>query len=323
MEKHYLGLDVGGTFVKGGIVDAKGNIKFKKSIPTYPEKGSDAVMADIISLAKSLIFDNGLDYSDIAAAGMGIPGSVYSEAGVVVDSYNICFFMVPVVEMFTKEIPLPTVIDNDANAAALGEAVFANEEGYRHMVFITLGTGVGGGVIIDGKIYSGNKNVGAEVGHMSIMVDGRVCNCGNIGCWEQYASATALVADTTAKIAACPDSLLAKIAQKEGKVTAKTAFEARRQGDKAGAEVVDDYVKYVGTGLGNLANIFRPEAILIGGGVSHEGQYFIDMLQEYTTKCLYSAKAAAVKVKRAKLLNDAGILGAAALAIEYAKKINE
>lgn len=320
MKKYYLGLDIGGTNIKGGIVDASGNIAYKGSIRTRSNKGSDAIMSDIISFAKELILGNGLQFTDIAAVGMGIPGSIYSDAGIVMDSYNIGFFMVKVVEIFTAEIPLPTVIDNDANAAALGEATFANEDGYKHMVFITLGTGVGGGVIIDGQVYSGNKNVGAEVGHMSIMVDGRVCNCGNIGCWEQYASATALIADTKAKIAEYPDSMLAKLAEKDGRVTARTAFEARKLGDKAGSEVVEDYVKYVGTGLGNLANIFRPEAILIGGGVSHEGEYFIDMLQEYTNKCLYSAKSAEVVVKSAKLLNDAGILGAAALAIKAANK---
>ncbi len=319
MQKYYLGIDVGGTNIKAGIVDREGNIIYKNSCRTLAEKGSEAIIADIVAIAKSLIFGNGLSYEDIGAVGMGIPGSIYSDAGLVIDSYNIGFSMVPIVELFTKEVPLSTVIDNDANAAALGEAVFANKEGYKYIVLITLGTGVGGGVVIDGKIYSGNKGVGAEVGHMCVMMDGRVCNCGNIGCWEQYASATALIADTKAKIAQCPDSLLAKIAENEKKVTARTAFEARRAGDKAGAEVIEDYVKYVGTGLGNLANIFRPEVILIGGGVSNEGEYFIDMLQEYTNQCLYSAKAAAVKVKRAKLLNDAGILGAAALAIECKK----
>jgi len=319
MSKLYLGIDVGGTNIKAGLVDKAGNIVHKDSIKTSVDKGSQAVVADIVGIAKSLIFGNGLSYAGIGAVGMGIPGSIYSNEGLVIDSYNIGFSMVPIVELFTQEVPLPTVIDNDANAAALGEAVFANKEGYKYIVLITLGTGVGGGVVIDGKIYSGNKGVGAEVGHMSVMMDGRVCNCGNIGCWEQYASATALIADTKAKIAECPNSKLAEIAKRDGKITARTAFEARRSGDKAGAEVIEDYVKYVGTGLGNLANIFRPEVILIGGGVSNEGEYFIDMLQEYTNRCLYSAKAAAVKVKRAKLLNDAGILGAAALAIECRK----
>lgn len=320
MKNYYLGIDVGGTSIKAGIVDKSGNIVYKNSCKTLAERGSDAIMADIIALAQSLIFDNGLGYQDIEAVGMGIPGSIYSQVGLVIDSYNIRFSMVPVVEIFTKEIPIATVIDNDANVAALGEAVFANDEGYRYIVLITLGTGVGGGVVIDGKIYSGNKGVGAEVGHMSVMMDGRVCNCGNIGCWEQYASATALIADTKTKIAQYPESELAKIAKKDDRVTARTAFEARKAGDKAGCEVIEDYVKYVGTGLGNLANIFRPEVILIGGGVSNEGEYFIDMLQEYTNKCLYSAKAAEVKIKRAKLLNDAGILGAAALAIGHKRK---
>ena len=315
MEKYYLGIDIGGTSIKAGIVDKEGNILAKSSCKTGREREASIIVKDIIELAKNIIFENGYTYDNIKGVGMGIPGSIDSKEGVIIYANNILFENVPIVKLFNEEINIPTIIDNDANAAGLGEMIFANEDGYKNLVFITLGTGVGGGIIIDGKIYSGNKGVGAEVGHMSIMVDGRQCNCGNIGCWETYASATALISDTKAKMEKNPDSLMNKIAKEDGRVTGRTAFKARRLGDKAASEVIDDYVKYVGTGLGNLGNILRPEAILIGGGISNEGEYFIDMLQKYINKCLYCEYAAPVKVKRAKLLNDAGILGAASLAI--------
>lgn len=317
---YYIGIDIGGMSIKGGLTDEKGNIFAKDSVVTKPENPYPETVKDIAALCNALMKTAGIGEKELCAVGMGIPGTINSKKGVITYANNINFENVPIVKEFKKYINVPTYIGNDANCAALGEVVFGIGKGYKDAVFITLGTGVGSGIIIDGKIFEGKDGAGAEAGHMGIRIGGEACTCGKKGCWEAYASASALIRQTKRAMDRHPDSLMHKIAEDDGKVSGRTAFKAARAGDRAGIAVVNAYVKYVSEGLVSLVNIFRPEILLIGGGVSNEGDLFIDKLQRRVSRYSYGGKRNPyVKVLKASLLNDAGILGAVALCISDKK----
>ena len=313
---YYIGIDVGGMSIKAGIVDETGKLYIKDSVPTLPERHYSEIVADMAALCKKIAADLGIAIGEIVGVGMGIPGTINSKAGVITYSNNINFEKVPVVKEFQKYINCPVYINNDANAAALGEAKFGSGKGSRDVVFVTLGTGVGTGIITEGILLEGKMGAGAEGGHIALKMGGELCSCGKRGCWEAYASASALIRQTRKAMESHPDSLMNEEAAKEGKVSGRTAFLAARAGDAAGLAVVNRYVKYVAEGLINLVNIFRPEALLIGGGVSNEGEYFIRKLQSRVTRFSYGGKRNPyVKVLKAELMNDAGLLGAVALCL--------
>ena len=237
--------------------------------------------------------------------------------GVIRYSNNIALENVPVVDELKKYFDVPIKINNDANCAALGEQVFGAGKGYNDVVFVTLGTGVGGGFIINGKLFEGRECAGAEPGHMVIVTDGEKCNCGRKGCWEAYASVSALIRQTKAAMETDPSSLMHEEAAKEGKVSGLTSFLAAKRGDKTAQKVVDTYIKYIGEGLVNLANIFRPDVILLGGAISKERERLTVPLQKMMDEQSFGAKFnPRVEVKIASLKNDAGILGAAALLLQ-------
>ncbi len=318
---YLIGIDVGGMSIKGGIVDSdSGNILVQHAIPTTAKYTKEySISKDIAKVIDYILNKANMKIDDIVGIGIGQPGSIDSERGVIRYSNNIALENVPVVDELHKKYNLPIYISNDANCAALGEYVFGAGRGYKDIVFITLGTGVGSGIIIDGKLFEGRAGAGAEAGHMVIVVDGEKCNCGSRGCWETYASATALIRQTKAamELPENKDSLMHQIAAEEGKVSGKTAFVAAKKGDKGGQAVVDQYIKYIGVGLLNMANIFRPDAILIGGGISKEKDYLTAPLQKMMDTESYGGKFnPRVVVKTASLQNDAGILGAAALVMK-------
>lgn len=318
---YLIGIDVGGMSIKGGIVDSEsGKILIQHAIPTTENYTKDYSISEDIAKVIDYILEAGkLKIDDIVGIGIGQPGSIDSERGIVRYSNNIAIENVPVVDELQTKYNIPIYISNDANCAALGEATFGAGRGYKDLVFITLGTGVGSGIIIDGKLFEGRESAGAEAGHMVIHVNGEPCNCGRRGCWETYASATALIRQTKASMAKPENksSLMYAVAQEEGKVSGKTAFVAAKKGDKAAQEVVDQYIKYISEGLINMANIFRPDAILIGGGISKEKEYLTQPLQELMDATSYGGKYnPRVIVKTASLHNDAGILGAAALVLK-------
>ena len=217
--------------------------------------------------------------------------------------------------MLIDKLGCPNVyVENDANCAALGEAVAGCGHGAKDFVAVTLGTGVGSGIIIDGKIVSGANNAGGECGHTVIVVDGEPCTCGRKGCWEAYASATALINQTRRAMEEYPDSIMHELAKEEGKVSGRTAFDAMRRGDIAGIKVVDKYCKYVACGLINLVNIFQPEIICIGGGICNEGETLLRPIRRYVESERYSVYSKIQsKICKAELGNDAGIIGAAIL----------
>ena len=316
---YLIGIDVGGMSIKGGVVTTEGELLFKTSIPTTEKYTSDySISEDIKKVVDAVVKGANIDIKDVKGIGIGQPGSIDSKNGIIRYSNNIALENVPVVKELQQYYDLPIFINNDANCAALGEHVFGAGKGYNDVVFITLGTGVGSGFIIDGKLFEGRDCAGAEGGHMVIDIspNAKPCNCGRKGCWEAYASATALIRQTKEAMDANPDSMMHRIAKEEGQVSGKTAFLAAKQGDKAGRQVVDNYIDYITCGLVNMVNVFCPEAILIGGGISNEKEYLTAPIQKAVNEGRFGAAFnPTVEVKTASLKNDAGILGAAALAL--------
>lgn len=307
---YYIGVDLGGTNIAVGVVTEEGKIIATDSVPTLAEREYPEIVADMAMVCKRVVEKAGLEMKDIKAIGIGTPGSVDHKNGVVLYANNLKFENTPLAEELGKYFDIPVRLENDANAAAFGEYV-VNGKGTKDFVFITLGTGVGGGIIINEKLYTGFNGIGGELGHMTIMHGGKMCSCGNPGCWEAYASVTALIAQTKEAIEKNPDSLMAKLAEENGEVSGRTAFEAAKKGDAAGLAVVEKYREYVASGIMNIINIFQPERLMIGGGISREGEYLIAPIREYCQKFGYNKNIAKTDIQAATLFGDAGIVGAA------------
>ena len=314
-----IGVDLGGTNIAAAIVDENYNIIIKGSVPTLAHRPHGEIMDDMASLCHKICADAGIDEKDVEAVGIASPGIANHTDGIVEYSCNLPFRKYPICDEFAKRFPAKTVhVENDANAAAWGEAIAGAAKGTTNSLMITLGTGVGGGIIIDNKVFSGFNYAGAELGHIVISVGGRPCNCGRRGCWEAYSSASALIKMTSEKLDECKaegrDTLMFELVEKKGKVSGRTAFQAMRAGDKAGEEVVREYIKYLASGIASMINIFQPEVLSIGGGVSNEGQYLLDLLIPEVTSQTYGGEyVTACDIRIAKLGNDAGLIGAACL----------
>lgn len=314
---YYIGIDVGGMSIKAGVVDANGRLLVKDSVATLPDRHYSEIVADMAALTLKVMSAAGVSISEVGGVGMGIPGTINSKTGVITYSNNINFEKVPVVNEFRKHVYLPVYINNDANAAALGEAKFGSGKGSEDVVFVTLGTGVGTGIITQGVLLEGKMGAGAEGGHIALKIGGEMCSCGKRGCWEAYASATALMRQTERAMALNPDSLMHEEAEKEGKISGLTAFNAMRRGDKAAKRVVDNYIKYVSEGIISMVNLFRPDYVLIGGGISNEGDWLMSKIQRRVNRYSFGGhRNPKVYVRKAVLGNDAGIYGAAALAMK-------
>ena len=314
----YAGVDVGGMSIKCCLATEEGKILIKDSFATKAGITCAEMAEGTAACIKSLAAKAGVSEGDIAAVGMGTPGTVDSKKGMIVYSNNIKFDHAPIVKEMNKHFACPVYVGNDANAAALGEAAFGAAKGLSDVVLITLGTGVGTGIIANGRMIVGKGGAGAEGGHMVIKMHGEPCSCGNRGCFEAYASASALLRQTEAAVQRYPDSLLASLWKEKGK-SGIVPFDASKAGDKAGLKVIRNYVNYVAQGLCGLVNIFRPDVVLIGGGISNQGDYFIKKVSRRVNSLMYGAKVnGKVKVKAAALLNDAGLLGAVALALRGA-----
>lgn len=320
-QMYYIGVDLGGTNLAVGIVDENDNIIKKGSVPTAPERGADAIVADMAALSKSLLNECGIALSEIAWAGVATPGTADRDRGVVVYANNIPFLDYPLAANLSSLLDgIPVYIENDANAAAKAEAIAGVAKGVKYSVMITLGTGLGGGIVIDGNVYSGFNFAGAELGHMVIKKDGRQCSCGRKGCWEAYSSATGLINITKDRIADARaagrrTSMEEMIGGDLSRVSARTAFAAMKQGDEVAAEVVDEYIGYLACGLGNIINIFQPEVLSIGGGICNERDYLLKPLKEklFFKETYTKEGTPQTRIEIAALGNDAGIIGAAVL----------
>ena len=318
-----IGIDLGGTNIAAGLVNEKYEIVRKMSTPTRATTRTAEEIADAMAgLCIDLAAAEGLSMADIDAIGIASPGVANSAEGVVEYSSNLPFRKFPIASLLRERTGVAAVhVENDANAAAWAEHVAGAARGTKHSVTITLGTGVGGGVIIDGKVFSGSNFAGAELGHIVIEKDGVPCTCGRRGCWEVYSSATGLIRMTKEKLAACeregrPTLMTAMVAER-GKVSGRHAFQAMREGDAAGKEVVDTYLSYLATGIINIINVFQPEVVCIGGGVSGERDSLIlPMLPTIVKEQYGSGYVSPTKICVAELGNDAGIIGAAFLGIK-------
>ncbi len=309
-----IGIDLGGTKIAAGLVNEKNEIVAKASCATEAERGNDAVTASIAALIANVKAQKGVGDDEIAFVGIACPGALNCETGMVDRACNLYMERYPLGENLSKLVNAKIYIENDANAAALGEAVAGAAQGAKYSVMVTLGTGVGGGIVMDGKVYSGFNYAGGEFGHMVIEHGGRQCNCGRKGCWEAYSSATALIAMTKEEMEASADSVMHKLASEAGKVSGKTPFIAQRMGDEAGDRVVKKYIDYLACGVANVINLFQPDILCIGGGVSNEGAGLIEPLVKKATEESFTKNSdKQTVIKLATLGNEAGIIGAANL----------
>lgn len=304
-----LGIDIGGTSIKCGLVNEAGVLKNAMSFPVDYKLSQEEQINALILNIKSTYASN--DYSSI---GIGIPGSIDSKAGIVQFSNNLKWNNLHIVEMFKKEFPSKKIaISNDANVAALGELKFGAGKNEKNIVLITLGTGIGSGIIIDGKIYDGEHGRGAEFGHSLLVMDGIKCSCGRKGCLEMYASASALIRQTKEAMKENPDSLIA-IKLKDKEVTAKKVFDFAELGCPVSISVVNTYVKYLSEGLLNICNIFRPSSIILCGGVANQGDKLTKRVTKYLEDNQYGfSPKAPVNVKCSQLGYNLGVIGAASL----------
>ena len=313
--KYYIGIDLGGTNIVAGVVDENYKIISKASTKTNLPRPEKEIAADMARVSVQAVKEAGLDMNQIEWVGIGTPGIANSEKGIIEYSCNLGFDNTPMVDYIKEYIDKPVFIENDANAAAYGEYVAGAAKGAKNAVCITLGTGVGGGIIIDGRIYSGSNFAGAEIGHTVIEVDGPECACGRRGCFEVFSSATGLIRMTKEAMDNDKDTLMHKItAERNGKVTARTSFDAMRMGDKTAKAVVDKFIQYLAAGITNTINIFQPDILCIGGGVCNEGDPLLLPVRALVKKEVYTRNSPKnTEIVIAKLGNDAGIIGAAFL----------
>ncbi len=315
----YIGIDLGGTNIAAGLVTDDGKLLYKDSIPTQKERNPSEIIADMAMLAKRVVAEGGSNLSQIHAVGIGCPGTIDNATGSVVYSNNIVMEHIPMAKEFQKYLNLPVNMENDANAAAYGEFI-TNANGANSFVFITLGTGVGGGIILDGKIWRGFNGAGAELGHSTLVYNGESCTCGKKGCWEAYASVSALIAQTKLKMEQCPTSAMHQWVAKNGYVTGRTAFECAKAGDAAAIAVRDQYIEYVAEGICSVVNILQPDVLAIGGGISREGDTLLTPIRAYFEKNDFNKYMPKTDIRIATLFGDAGIIGAAMAAKKSLQK---
>jgi glucokinase len=315
--RYTVGIDLGGTNIKVGLVNETGEIVRRESSKTRPNRDMLEIIRDLGLLADKVVREAGVDRSAVQAIGVGSPGTPNNARGLLVYANNLPFTHAPLRAEIRKILDRPVYIENDANVAALAESVCGAARGTSHSVTITLGTGVGGGVIINRRIYSGFNEAAAEIGHTVLQVGGEPCTCGRRGCFEAYSSASAIIRETLRAAAAHPKSLLNRlIASNGGRADGRTPFQAMRLGDSAGAQVVDQYIEYLAEGLANVINGYMPEVLAIGGGVCHEGDALLLPVRERAlAKSYLGIGVPAPRIELAELGNNAGVVGAAMFAV--------
>ena len=313
---YYIGIDLGGTNIKGALVSETGEIAREVSRPTRVELGAEAVCDGIAAVITEL--SSGVDRTSLGGVGLGCPGTVDDETGRVLYANNLGWKNFDLRAAVKSRTDFDLRIGNDANVAALAEALVGCARGAQSAVIVTLGTGVGGGVVLGGKLLTGYTGAASEIGHMVIAENGEECTCGSRGCFEAYSSATALIRDTKRTMAAHPESLLHAIAAEQGGVDGRTAFLAKERGDEAGAQVVEDYIEHLACGLTNLVNIFFPEVLALSGGVANQGDALLLPLRERVRERSFGSRYAVshTRIELCTLGYRAGVIGAAMLARE-------
>ena len=311
-----IGVDLGGTNVKIGIVNRDGHILKSVSLKTRKDVESQLFIKDIALVIEKLISDFGTSIENIRHIGVGVPGLTDDEAGVIVKAVNINFLNVNLRKEMKRYFDIPVHLENDANCAALAESMFGVAKGYQNSITLTLGTGIGGGIIINNKIYKGSNYAGGELGHMSINMEGNICNCGRRGCFETYASATALKQQAIDAVNSNKNTMMYRMVSGDiSRIEARLVFNCAKQDDKLAVQIVDKYMEYLSFGIENLINILQPDVIAIGGGISNAGDYFLKKIRDLIKNSYEMARdlKKRTKIELAQLGNDAGIIGAAFL----------
>lgn len=315
--KTYLGIDLGGTNIAAGVVEETGRIAAKFSVKTRAERAFPEIAADLALAAGKAAEQAGLSLAQMESVGVGVPSCIDSN-GVAAWANNLGWHNLPLKRELSPYFERPLFLGNDADCALLGEAYAGAAKDYRDVLMLTLGTGVGASVLLDGKIFNGADHMGLEGGHIKLVYNGEPCTCGRRGCFEAYASAPALKRQTWNAMQSSRDSLLWQACEGDpDKLSARTPFAVARQGDATARRVVDQYISYLAAGLSSLVTVFRPQAVLIGGGVGNEGEDLLKPLGQRLFEATYAAEEVGVPpVLQAALGNDAGIIGAAMLGRE-------
>lgn len=318
-EKYYLGVDIGGTSVKAGIVTENGEIIYKDSMPTVKEEGGEGLVRGVALLVEKVLADAGVRREQIIALGVGCPGDIDAENGVIIWAGNLKLENFPLKDTLTKYFTMPIFVNNDANCAALGEFYALQDDSISSFIVVTLGTGVGGGIILNRKIYTGYNGTAGEFGHMTLCMDGLECACGRKGCFEVYASTSALVRYAEDEAKENVDSVLEElITQNGGRANGKIVFEALKRKDSTAEKVFAKYCRYLSEGLIGIINIFQPQMLVIGGGLSSQGDVLLTPVCQYIEQSLHvQPDAKHTEIRTALLGNDAGIIGAAFLVKQY------
>lgn len=308
-----IGIDIGGMSIKGAAIDSNGTVYEKFSMPFIKGEDGELTIRKLAELVKEYIVSHNLE-SKIIGIGIGSPGTLDIEKGIVNYANNLGWVDLHVADLMHEILPYPVRLINDANAASLGEAKYGAGKSYKTVIMLTLGTGVGGGIIIDGKLFEGNEGKGGELGHTVIVMDGEQCTCGRKGCLETYASATALIRETKKAMRQNRRSLMWELCPEIELVSGKLPFEAAQKGDKTANELINNYVKYLSEGILNYCNIFRPNVVVLSGGIANAGPFLFDKINAYLKEHDYGYKfTPAVEVVPAELGYDSGKIGAAAL----------
>ena len=311
---YYIGIDLGGTNIAVGVVDENGRIIAKAETPTLAARPWQDLVRDMGACAKEAMKRAAVAEGEIASVGIGIPGVANQETGVVIFCTNLGWHDVPLREELQKYIPKPIFIDNDATVAGWAEFMAGVSRGTDSSVFLTLGTGVGAGIVINGRIWAGAHGAGSELGHLTIDVDGVPCTCGKRGCAERYCSATAIIRMAKEAVQAHPDSaILTAVKGDAEKINAKVVIDAAKGGDAAAMQVFADFIKYLAIVVNNVVSFLDPDMIVLGGGVSRAGDFLLDALKQEVGKLLFYPTLPSPVLRIASLGNDAGIIGAALL----------
>jgi len=304
-----IGIDLGGTNIAAGLVDERGKIVDKASLPTLLGRSYDEIVADMGRVAKMLIEKNSLTVEDIKYIGIGAPGVLDNKSGLATDNSNFKWKNFPLREKLQKHIDRPVYMGNDANVAAWAEFVSGCGKGSENFVMLTLGTGVGGGIILNGRLHSGSHNIGAEIGHTVFKVGGNKCGCGNYGCLEAYCSATALIKRAEEEVKNAPASYLATVEH----IDAKSVCDGAKAGDELCRRLFDEYVSNLAQGIASIVNFLDPDVIALGGGVANAGDFLLEPLRREFPKYVTFSEMQNTKILKAEMGNDAGIIGAALL----------
>ncbi len=324
MKQIVIGIDLGGTKISTALVDNAGEIMAHDYRETRANEGQETVIGRMLDAARRVMAQAEVEATEVSVVGIGAPGPLDIKAGMVVAPPNLPGWNhVPLKQLIEAELGITTFLENDANAAALGEHRFGAGRGTEHMIYVTVSTGIGGGLVLGERLYHGVGGVAGEIGHVTLLPNGPLCNCGNRGCLESLASGTAIAREARERVARGTPTLMADMAKGDPRrITAKLVAEAASQGDAEAQHILSEAMNYLGIGMANLANLFNPQLIVIGGGLTNIGETLFEPVRRAIHRHAFTSAAQAVRVARAELGDDAGVMGAAAVALAHLDAAN-